>query len=367
MNKLGFGFLRLPKLDPQDDASIDYEKLNELVDEFLRLGGRYFDTAYTYHDGMSEVAVRKSLVERHSRESFILADKLPSWKVKSKEDNWKYFNRQLEKCGVDYFDVYLLHWLNDAHYEIAERYDEFGFLQELKAKGKAKKIGFSYHDDADLLERILKAHPEVDYVQLQINYLDWESAAVQSRKCYEVAEKHGKQIIVMEPVKGGTLAKVSAEAAEVFAKLDVTASPAKWALRFVQSLPQVETVLSGMNSMSQIIENMEDMQPVSKTELQVYEEVCNIIVGQTAIPCTACGYCAGNCPKHIAIPQYFKLYNEYCGDIDEAWKIQPVYEGLTKNHGKASECIECRVCERNCPQKIEITDWLKKTAAAMEC
>lgn len=366
MNKLGFGFLRLPKRDPRDDASIDSEVLNGLVDEFLRLGGRYFDTAYTYHDGMSEVAVRKALVERHPRESFILADKLPSWKPKCKEDNWKYFNRQLEKCGVEYFDVYLLHWLNAAHYEIAEKYDEFGFLRELKATGKAIKVGFSYHDDAALLDKILTAHPEVDYVQLQINYLDWESEAVQSRKCYEVAEKHGKQVIVMEPVKGGTLANISAEAAAVFAELDAGASTARWALRFAQSLPQVEVVLSGMNTMEQITENMREMVPVGEIEMQIYAEVRRIIQEQTVIPCTACAYCAGNCPKRIAIPQYFKLYNEYCRDKDEAWKIRPVYESLTKTYGKASDCIKCRLCEKNCPQKIEITHWLEETAKTFE-
>lgn len=366
MNKLGFGFLRLPLLNPEDETSIDYEKLNLLVDEFLKRGGRYFDTAYTYHGEASEAAISKSLVKRHPRDSFLLADKLPSWKVRSHEDCWNYFNEQTERCGVDFFDVYLLHWLNAAHYEIAEKYDEFGFLREIKETGKAGKIGFSFHDSAELLDELLTAHPEVDYVQLQINYLDWKNAAVQSEKCYDVAVKHKKSIVVMEPVKGGTLANIPTEAAEVFAALDAEMSPAKWAIRFVHSLPQVKTVLSGMNALEQIADNMTEIKPINEQEKLAFAQAAEIIRGQTTISCTACAYCARNCPQKIAIPQYFKLYNEYCRDKAEDWKIRPVYNGLAEAYGKASDCIKCRLCEKNCPQKIKITYWLEETAKVFE-
>ena len=184
MNKMGFGFLRLPRLDATDEKSINYELLDRMVDSFLEKGGRYFDTAYTYLEGISEEAMRKSLVERHNRNSFTLADKLPGYRVKCYDDCRKYFEESLRRCGVDYFDVYLLHWLNGHNYAIAEEQEEFRFLRELKEKGMTKKIGFSYHDGPELLEKILLTHPEVDYVQLQINYLDWESSAIQARKCY---------------------------------------------------------------------------------------------------------------------------------------------------------------------------------------
>ena len=366
MNKMGFGFLRLPKLDPQDDTSIDYELLNRMVDAFLEAGGTYFDTAYTYLSGESESALRKSLVERHLRSSYRVATKLPSWKVKCEEDNERYFKEQQERCGLDYFDVYLLHWLNAKNYEIAEKYYEFAFMSRLKAEGKVGAIGFSYHDSAELLDEILTKHPEVDYVQLQLNYLDWDSPSVQAQLCYETAVKHGKKVLVMEPVKGGTLAEIPAEAAAAFAELDPTLSPAQWALRFAQSLPEVEIVLSGMNSMEQMAENMQDVPLMNEQELAACGKAREIIRSQTVIPCTACGYCAGNCPKKIAIPQYFKLYNEYARNHNDDWKIQPVYDALCKTYGKASDCIGCLQCERNCPQKIQITHWLKETAKALE-
>ena len=203
MNKLGFGFLRLPQTEEKE---IDWPLLNEMVDAFLAGGGTYFDTAYTYLDGKSETALRRSLVDRHPRESFRIADKLPSWKVTCPEDRERYFREQCQRCGVDYFDVYLLHWLNRVNYAIAERFDEFGFLRELKQAGKVGKIGFSYHGDAETLKDILSAHPEVEVVQLQINYLDWDSPALEAHKCYDIASRYGKEVVVMEPVKGGTLA-----------------------------------------------------------------------------------------------------------------------------------------------------------------
>lgn len=362
MNKLGFGFLRLPFTG----ENVDYQLLNQMVDTFLEKGGRYFDTAYTYLSGKSEEAIRKSVVERHHRESFLLADKLPGYMVKSKEDCTRYFEEQLKRCGVDYFDVYMLHWLNAANYAIAEKYSEFDFLTELKAQGKARKIGFSYHDTAALLDEILTKHPEMDYVQLQINYLDWESESIQSRLCYETAVKHGKKVIVMEPVKGGTLANLPAEAERLLKNCDSTASIASHALRFAQSLPEVEIVLSGMNTMEQMVDNLQDAPPITEEHKGILQEIAQMLNESIAIPCTGCSYCVKHCPQHIAIPNYFALYNEYKRHPDEGWKITPAYDRLTSENGKASNCVGCKSCERNCPQKLPISEYLKKVSIAFD-
>ena len=236
MNKLGFGYLRLPKIDEE----LDYDTINQITDAYLAAGGRYFDTAYSYLGGKSEEAIGRCLSARHPRDSFMLASKLAGYDAKSYDDCWTQFNTQLQRCGVEYFDVYMLHWLNKKNYTIAEKYDEFAFLQELKEKGLARKTGFSYHDTADLLDEILAKHPEVDYVLLQINYLDWDSDAIQSRLCYETCVKHGKKVIVMEPVKGGSLANIPDRAREILKEIDENASPAAHAIRFAQSLDNVE-------------------------------------------------------------------------------------------------------------------------------
>jgi predicted aldo/keto reductase-like oxidoreductase len=362
MNKLGFGFLRLPFVG----EDVDYQLLNQMVDTFLEKGGRYFDTAYTYLNGKSEEAIRKSIVERHDRGSFLLANKLPGYMAKSKDDCTRYFQEQLKRCGVDYFDVYMLHWLNAANYAIAEKYSEFDFLTELKAQGKAKKIGFAYHDTAALLDEILTKHPEVDYVQLQINYLDWESESIQSRRCYETAVKHGKKVIVMEPVKGGTLANLPAEAQQILKSYEPSASMASHALRFAQSLPKVEIVLSGMNTMEQLTDNLQDAPPITEEHRAILQKIAQMLNKSIAIPCTGCSYCVKHCPKQIAIPNYFALYNEYRRHPNEDWKITPAYNRLAMEHGKASECIGCKSCERNCPQKLPISEYLKKVSTTFD-
>ena len=366
MNKLGFGFLRLPRTDPEDDTTVDFTVLNEMVDTFLASGGTYFDTAYTYLGGMSETAVRRALVERYPRSAFTLADKLPSWKVKKKEDCERYFAEQCGRCGVDYFDIYLLHWLNRENYAIAEQFDEFAFLQKLKIDGKAGRIGFSYHGDADLLEEILSAHPEVDIVQLQINYLDWESPALEARRCYETAERFHKEIVVMEPVKGGTLASLPEEAEVLLRAHAPQASIASWAIRFAQALPQVHIVLSGMNTMEQLLDNIQADMLLSDKERELLDAVCTILRQSIAIPCTACRYCVSHCPEKIAIPDYFSIYNEYQRNPADGWKITPVYTAIAGTHGKASGCIGCHSCERNCPQRIAVSRELSRVAAVFE-
>ena len=362
INKLGFGFLRLPK----QGGELDWETINTMVDVFLDGGGTFFDTCYTYLDGMSEAAIRKCVAERKLRESFQLCDKLPGYLFKSYEDCQRYFDTELERCGVAFFDVLMLHWLNDENYAIAEKYDEFRFLREKKAEGLAKRIGFSYHGNASLLEEILTAHPEVDVVLMQLNYLDWESEGIQSRKCYETCLHHGKSVMVMEPVKGGTLASIPEEAAEKLRNCRPDWTPSDWALRFVQSLPGVEIALSGMATAQQVRDNIRPFAPLEPEELELLAEAAEIIRGNTAIGCTGCAYCVSHCPKKIPIPQYIKLYNEITRYPGDDWKIIPTYNQMILSAGKASACVECRSCEKHCPQKLEISRHMKAIAARFE-
>ena len=363
MNKLGFGFLRLPQ---EENGEPDWPLIETMADQFLAAGGTYFDTAYTYLDGKSEMAIKRAVVERHPRNSFQIADKLPSWKVTCLEDRQRYFLEQCERCGVDYFDVYLLHWLNRENYAIAEKFDEFGYLRQLKEEGKIGKSGFSYHGDAATLEEILFAHPEVDVVQLQINYLDWDDPAMEAHKCYDIAARYGKKIVVMEPVKGGTLADLPDEAIQLLRQAAPNESMASWAIRFAQSLERVSIVLSGMNTMEQMQDNMRDVPPLSPEEHTLLEQAGIIIAKNTAIPCTGCRYCVKGCPKGIPIPDYFRIYNGYSRFPAEGWKMEPVYASIAQAKGKASDCIHCRACEKNCPQRIPITKWLEKVAGTFE-
>ena len=360
MNKTGFGFLRLPRLDAADEKSVDYELLCSMVDRFLELGGSYFDTAYTYLGGVSEEALRKTVVERYPRERFRIADKLPGYEAKSYADNARFLETSLQRCGVDYFDVYLLHGLNAENYAIAQEYDQFAFLREAKRSGKAKKIGFSYHDTAELLDQILTEQPGLDYVQLQINYLDWDSLSVQSRKCYETAVKHGMKVLVMEPVKGGNLAKLPEAAEQQLKAQRPEDSAARWAIRFASELDAVEIVLSGMNSMEQMADNMQPMERLCAAEHDALRDAAKIIQSNTAIGCTGCGYCTPGCPAKIPIPQYFALFNEYKRSPKELWKTQVIYESIIKTAGKPADCVQCRQCERKCPQKLDIVQHLQE-------
>jgi predicted aldo/keto reductase-like oxidoreductase len=251
MNKLGFGMMRIPKLGD----SYDWDTVSQMVDTYMAGGGNYFDTCYTYIDGNSDIAIQKCVSSRKERSTFRVAEKLPGYSCKSDEDLQRYLDESLARCGVEYFDVLLLHCLTIRNYETAEKYDQFRFLREKKATGIAKRIGFSYHGDAALLDEILTKHPEVDVVLLQLNYLDWDSEGIQSRKCYETCVRHGKKVIVMEPVKGGTLAELPEEAEALLRRIQPDWTPSDWALRFVQSMPEVEVCLSGMNALEQVKAN----------------------------------------------------------------------------------------------------------------
>ena len=368
-NKLGFGLMRMPMLP---NGKVDIPLLSKMVDAFLERGFTYFDTAWMYCDSQSEAAIGEALVKRHPRDSFTLTTKLHSGFVSSFEDRDAIFNEQLRRTGVDYFDYYLIHDLNSESVKIFEQFDCFEWLKAKKAAGLVRTIGFSCHDNPEFLEKILTEHPEMELVQLQVNYLDWESAGVQSRRCYEVAEKFHKPVIVMEPVKGGTLSNVPAKVDKLFKESDPTASVASWAIRFAASLPGVFKVLSGMSTLEQVLDNtsyMQTLRPITDGERAVIEKAVTLINADIAIPCTGCSYCTGGCPMNIAIPQYFSLYNadkqEYEG---KGWMPQASYYHhlVEQGRGKASDCIGCGQCEGICPQHLPVITHLKEVAHYFE-
>jgi len=371
--KLGFGLMRLPLNNKTDNADVDVEQVSKMVDMFLERGFTYFDTAWMYNGFNSENVARQALVERHPRESFTLSTKLHAGFINSLEDRDKIFNEQLKKTGAGYFDYYLLHGIERGLLPLYEKYDCFNWILDKKKEGMIRHAGFSFHDTPELLDEILTKHPEMEFVQLQINYLDWESEWIKSRGCYEVARKHGKPIIVMEPVKGGTLANVPAAAEKAFKEKEPELSVPSWAIRFVASLDGVMMVLSGMSNIAQMEDNlsyMEDFKPLTKEEQELCFKAADIINNQIAIPCTACSYCVEGCPMKIAIPKYFSLYNEDMRDDLEhkGWTVNFTnYRNLVEGGaGKASECIGCGQCEGVCPQHLPIIENLKKVAAHYE-
>ena len=370
--RLGFGLMRLPLNDKSNAADIDVEQVKAMVDLFLEKGFTYFDTAWMYNAFASEGCVKEVLTSRHPRESYTLATKLHSGFIETEEDRDKIFNAQLEKTGAGYFDYYLIHGIEGEMLEKYERLHCFEWLLEKKKQGLVKHAGFSFHDTPEMLEQILTKHPEMEFVQLQINYLDWESEWIRSRACYEMAAKYDKPVIVMEPAKGGTLAKVPSEVEQMFKAYDASSSNASWAIRFAASLPNVMVVLSGMSNLEQMKDNlsyMENFKPLTEEEKAMCFKAAEIINSQTAIPCTACSYCTEGCPMHICIPKYFSIYNEDMREHleEKGWTINfSNYDTLTKQFGKASDCIACGQCESVCPQHLSIIEYLKEVAAHYE-
>lgn len=367
--KLGFGLMRLPLTDANDKGSIDIEALKEMVDTFMEQGFTYFDTAWMYCAFKSENAVKEALTDRYPRDRYTLTTKLHASYLKTKEDRDRIFEEQRQKTGVDYFDYYLIHAIDQELYSIYNEMDCFNWLIEKKKQGLVKHIGFSYHDSAEFLDQVLTEHPEMEFVQLQMNYLDWESAEVQSRKCYEVAIKHGKPVIVMEPVKGGTLADVPAEVRESFAAYHPDLSVPSWAIRFVASLDNVAMVLSGMSNMEQLMDNisyMKEFVPMNAEETELVHKAAEMIKDSIAIPCTGCSYCTEGCPMQIAIPDLFRVYNKSKrGEITDV-EANEEYRQLTESGGKARECLACGQCQVACPQHLEIVNYLKDVAKCME-
>ena len=363
--KLGFGLMRLP----MKDKEVDIDQTIAMADLFLDSGLTYFDTAYGYIEGKSEAAVKTAIVSRHPREKFQLATKLPAWAGPTTADEAKQmFYTSLERTGAGYFDFYLLHNLGSTR---TKSFDDFGiwdYVLDLKEKGMIRHAGFSFHDKADLLDEILTKHPEMEFVQLQINYGDWDSGAVQSRKCHEIARKHGKPVIIMEPVKGGMLANPAPELKAVFDETGSKASYASWAIRFAASLEGIVTVLSGMSTLDQMQDNisyMKNFKPLSDSERAVVDKARATLASLPSVPCTSCAYCVAGCPKNIAIPQIFDAMNREFVYKDPN-SAKNGYSWETKFGGKASDCIQCGKCEEVCPQQIKITEQLKVAAAKYE-
>ncbi len=365
MKKLGFGLMRMPTLDKSNPANVDVEQVKKMVDLFMEKGFTYFDTAIMYNGFASQSVAKTALVDRYPRDSFTLATKLHAGFFNSFEERDKIFDDQLQQTGAGYFDYYLLHGIEASMLPKYEQFDCFDWLLDKKAQGLVKHAGFSFHDCAELLDEILTKHPEMEFVQLQINYLDWESEWVQSRACYEVAVKHGKPVIVMEPVKGGTLANVPPVAEKRLKDHAPDLSVSSWAIRFAASLDHVMVVLSGMSNVEQMEDNlsyMDDFKPLTEAEKALCFQVADIINGQIAVPCTGCSYCTDGCPAKIAIPQYFSLYNEDMRENlgEKGWTANfSNYDILTEKFGRAKDCVECGQCEGVCPQHLPIIETLK--------
>ncbi len=362
--KLGFGLMRLPKLP---SGKIDVEQVKKMVDKFLAAGLTYFDTAYVYDGGDSERAAKAALVDRYPRDRFTLATKLCAWMGAHDEKSAKQqFYTSLERTGAGYFDYYLLHALQAGNYKSYDKYHLWDFVAEQKAKGLIRHWGFSFHAGPELLDQLLTAHPEADFVQLQLNYADWENPSVTARANYEVARKHGKSIVVMEPVKGGALASPPKAVQAIFRQADPQASFASWAIRYAASLEGIITVLSGMSNVAQMEDNlsyMRDFRPLNDAEQAVIRKAQEAFHGVKAIPCTACHYCTAGCPMQIPIPEIFAARNQQLvwGQLEGG---RQAYAQAVGDGAGADACIGCGQCERACPQQIPVTQWLKDCAAA---
>lgn len=359
--RFGFGCMRLPMIDGQ----VDIEQFKKMVDLFLEKGFNYFDTAHGYINGLSELAIKEALTSRYPRDKYILTNKLTNNFFNSEEDIDRVFQDQLDACGVECFDFYLMHAQNRDVFKHFKQYHAYEKVFELKRQGKVKHVGISFHDTAEVLDQILTEYPEIEVVQIQFNYLDYEDIAVQSRLCYETVVKHDKRVLIMEPIKGGNLIKLPQKPAELIKNSGL--SPANLALRFAATPKNVFMVLSGMSTIEQMEDNvsfMGDFKPLTDEEFKLSQEVASLLRSEKMIECTSCRYCVSGCPMQIVIPDLFALYNSKKSFND--WNADAYYRRSTVNIGKASSCIKCGQCEFACPQHLPIRDLLEKVAEEFE-
>ncbi|MBO6154764.1 MAG: aldo/keto reductase [Lachnospiraceae bacterium] len=361
-----FGCMRLP----MNGDKVDYDEFKKMADAFIDAGFNYFDTAHGYIGGQSETAIRDCVAGRYDRSQFLLTNKLTDPYFKKQEDIRPFFENQLKWCGVDYFDFYLMHAQDRNNYEKFKKCQAYETAYELKKEGLIKHLGISFHDKAEVLDMILSEHPEVEVVQIQFNYLDYEDASVEARKVYEVCEKYNKPVLVMEPVKGGSLVNLPEDADKILRDLN-GGSNASYAIRFAASFPNIAVVLSGMSDMEQMNDNlsyMTDFQPLSEVELEAVTKVCNIFRNLNLVPCTSCKYCIeeNECPKGIRIPDMFAALNAH--EAFHNWNTNFYYDSVVTggSRGKASDCIKCGKCEKVCPQHLQIRELLVKVAETFE-
>ncbi len=372
MAKLGMGMMRLPLLDENDQKSVDMDQVNEMVDAYMASGFNHFDTAFVYHEGMSEITFKKAVVERYPRDSFKIATKMPLFIITEESQLEPIFSQQLENCGVDYFDYYMLHNVSGFTENAWKNVNLFSFIQKKKEEGFIKHIGLSTHGNAEFLEEILFEHPEIEFVLLQINYLDWEDEGIQSKKCLEVARKYGKEVMIMEPYKGGFLADVPEEAEKIMKEYNPDKSVVSWAMRFVANLDDVSVVLTGASNLEQLESNISEIKnatPLNDEELEIIKEVSEIINSNITVDCTTCRYCVDVCSEEIDIAKIFDLYNKHnMLEIDDWTPFGNAYLNYTKlpDVGIASDCIECELCIEECPQSINIPEVLKDVAKTFE-
>lgn len=362
----GFGCMRLP----MKNGDVDHELFCRMADTFIDAGFNYFDTAHGYIGGKSEIAIRESVAKRYPREKFLLTNKLTTPYFNKQEDIRPFFEQQLKWCGVDYFDFYLMHAQDKNNYQKYKRCKAYETCYALKEERLIRHFGISFHDKADVLDMILTEHPEIEIVQIQFNYVDYEDASVESLKVYEICEKHGKPVIVMEPVKGGSLVNLPADADKILRDLN-GGSNASYAIRFAASFPNMAMVLSGMSDMAQMQDNvgaMKDFKPLDETEMAAVQKVCDIFRSLNLIPCTSCRYCIeeNECPKGIRIPDLFSALNAH--EAFHNWNTGYYYNNIITGggHGKASDCIKCGKCEKVCPQHLPIRELLKQVAKTFE-
>ena len=364
--KLGFGFMRLPKLP---DGSMDMPQIEQMVDLYMQRGFTYFDTAYVYDGGASETALRRALVERYPREHYQVATKLSLMSLERAEDGPHMFETSCARLGLDVIDFYLLHNVSRERDAKADRFGVWNYVNKLKAEGRIRHLGMSFHDTADVLDDVLTRHPEVEFVQLQINYADWENPRIQSRLCYETARRHSKPIVIMEPVKGGALARLNPEAAAILHDAAPEASAASWAIRFAASLDGIITVLSGMSTLEQVADNtayMQTLRPMTDSERETVFAAAAVLRRSAAVGCTACRYCVAGCPEKINIPMFFDLYNDYL-TYHQLAQVKNTYALYTRGDaGCASDCASCGACETVCPQHLPVRIYLDKVAAVFD-